>query len=496
MSAQHQLLRVTLVGRPNVGKSTLFNRFVGKHLAITTEEAGTTRDRLEHAVTLGRGLTFILTDVGGIESSTGGTLDDDIQAQVRHAVNRSDLVIFLVDAKTELTADDIAAADYLRSEQVPVIFVANKWESGTETDLMQFAELGLGVPLGVSALHMAGFDELSKQLSRQLRAIRKESKKSLAEPEIEIDANIAFVGRPNVGKSSLVNCLMGEERVVVSEIPCTTRDTNDVLLTRDDKTFRLLDTAGLRRRGQIGKGLDRYATGRTLNALQEADVALVLIDGEAGIMAQDCHVLEEALKAGVSIVLVVNKIDTWEDFEETQTKFIRELQRRFHFAPWLPVVMISAKTGRHVGHVFEQVAKLQEQRNVRVKTRELNLWLKRTMAEHMPTRVPTRAQPKIKYITQAETCPPTFVLFVNKNAALHFSYTRYLENQLREAYGFAGTPIRLQIRQQDPDKNPYSPAKTGKDAKRSSAKPRIALQKRTTRSRAKKPTTKKTGLDQ
>lgn len=442
------LLRVALVGRPNVGKSTLFNRLLGQHLAITAEEAGTTRDRLEQTVDLGR-LHFTLIDVGGIEIKKGTTLEDDIQAQARYAIGSADLVLFLIDAKSELTADDHAAAEILRKQKKPVIFTANKWETGNEVDLLNFTRLGLGLPLGISAVHKVGLDELKNQLSKELRKLRRANQEvTAAAPKLDVSANLALVGRPNVGKSSLVNALLGEERLIVSDIPGTTRDVNDIVLEQEGQNYRLLDTAGMKRRGRIGTGLDRFATGRTLNALETADVALLLLDGAEGITAQDLHVAEQIVKSGTGLLIVVNKVDIWEDYEEAQEKWLRGLRERFAFAPWLPVVMISTKSGKNLTHILPRVLEIKAEAAKRIPTPELNRLFKKIVADHAPsggTRV--RTPLRIFYATQAETAPPTFVLFVNNARGFHFSYRRYIENRLREEYGFYGVPVRLELRE-------------------------------------------------
>lgn len=443
------LLRVTLVGRPNVGKSTLFNRFVGRHDAITAPEAGTTRDRIERVVEVGRDTSCWLTDVGGLTTGTGDTLDDDIQSQVHYALARTDVVIFVIDAKTELTSDDFAAADLLRKSKKPVIFVANKWESSNESDLMPFVEMGLGLPLGLSALHLNGFDALKNQVASKLRQVRREQKdKTLIAPDISVSATITIIGRPNVGKSSLLNTLAGEKRAIVSSVPCTTRDSNDIYLEHAGKRYRMIDTAGLRRPGKIGRGMDRYATGRTLNSISEADVALLLIDGADRITAQDLHVAQKAFEAGVSVILVVNKIDTWKrEFEDGQDRWLKALGHRFHFARWLPVVMISAEKGTNIEHLFPQIEVLMQARQVRIPAADLNLFFRRTVAGHPPGHAGKTAV-KIFGATQIETAPPTFVCSTNRAEAFHFSYKRYLENALRDEYGegFPGTPIRIEFK--------------------------------------------------
>jgi len=442
--------KVALIGRPNVGKSTLFNKLIGQHLAITAEEAGTTRDRIEREVTLNR-VRFTLIDAGGIETTRGGDLDDDIQAQVKYAISHSDLLLFLVDAKSEITAEDSKVSELLRKTNKPIIFVANKFENGNISQIMNFASLGMGVPIGISAIHKNGLDELISTLTKNLRSLarKKKAPKTSSKIESSVDVKIAFAGRPNVGKSSLVNKILGEERFIVSEIPLTTRDVGDVVVEIEDKKFQLLDTAGMRRSGKVGKGIDRFATGRTLNALSDAEVALLLIDGSENIVAQDLHVAEKILASGCGMLVVVNKMDLWDDFTEEQEKWLANLTRKFQFARWVAVVMVSAKTGKNIPQVFKQVLAIQEARQKRIKTNEFNLFLKKVVAQHAPAQTDKmKAPPKIFYATQLhDEKIPTFALFVNRPRAFHFSYRRFLENQIREKYGFAGTPIRIDFRE-------------------------------------------------
>jgi GTPase len=443
-------LKVALIGRPNVGKSTLFNKLIGKYLAITAEEAGTTRDRIEREVTLNR-VRFTLVDAGGIETTRGGDLDDDIQAQVRYAISHSDLLLFLVDAKSEITAEDSKVAELLRKTSKPIVFVANKFESGNISQIMNFASFGMGLPIGISAIHKTGLDELISTMTKNLRSLARKKKipKTNLEIENSVDVKVAFAGRPNVGKSSLVNKILGEERFVVSEIPLTTRDVGDVVVEVEGKKFQLLDTAGMRRSGKVGRGIDRFATGRTLNALSDAEVALLLFNGDEGIVAQDMHVAEKILAAGCGLLLVVNKIDLWDDFTEEQEKWLASLTRKFQFARWAAVVMVSAKTGKNISQIFNQILAIQAERTKRIKTNDFNLFLKKIVAQHSPAQTDkVKAPPKIFYATQLhEEKIPTFALFVNRPTAFHFSYRRFLENRIREKYGFNGIPIKLEFRQ-------------------------------------------------
>ncbi|MFA6458747.1 MAG: ribosome biogenesis GTPase Der [Patescibacteria group bacterium] len=445
-------LRVALIGRPNVGKSTLFNNLIGKHLAITAEEAGTTRDRIEREVMINR-VKFILTDAGGVETASGGDLDDDIQRQVQFAIANSDLLVFMVDAKSEITAEDSHAAEMLRRTSKPVIFVANKFENDDVTNLMNFASFGFDVPLGISAIHKNGLDELKSILTKKLRKIRSEKKLKPEKTEMKIAAKVAVVGRPNVGKSSLVNKILGEKRFVVSEIPCTTRDVGDAVVEVNGQKFQLLDTAGIRRAGKIGKGIDRFATGRTLNAISDADVALLLLDGSEKVVAQDLHVAEKVLAAGCGIIIVVNKIDLWDEFETAQKTWLNDLSARFQFARWVSVVMLSAETGRHIPNLFEQILAVQAERAKQIPTPELNRFFKKIVSQHSPAQTDNaKAPPKIYYVTQLKNQrQPTFALVVNRPLAFHFSYRRFIENRLREEYGFAGVPLKIEFRERKRD---------------------------------------------
>jgi GTPase len=440
-------MRVALIGRPNVGKSTLFNRLIGKHLAITAKESGTTRDRIEHEISLNR-VRFTLTDVGGITTVATGPLDSNIQAQVQYALQNSDLLIFLVDAKNEITSEDSAIAEMLRRTKKPLFFIANKFENNDSAQLMNFTSFGFGVPLGISAIHYTGFDEFTNLLAKKIREIKKKLVTKQNSSVKKITANLAIVGRPNVGKSSLINKILGSNRFVISAEPCTTRDTNDTLVEFEEKIFRFCDTAGLRRAGKIGIGIDRFATGRTLNAISEAEIALLLLDGTEKVVAQDLHVAEKVLRAGCGLILVVNKTDHWEDFPEEQEKWLANLQTKFAFAPHLPVVMVSAKTGKNLTAIFPRILDVLAARQKRISTPIFNRFIKKIIAEHPPARKKDTAKsgPKIFYATQLRESNLTFVFFVNRSQSFHFSWRRFCENRLREEFGFAGNPIKLEFR--------------------------------------------------
>lgn len=441
------MLRVALVGRPNVGKSTLFNRFVGRHLAITAETPGTTRDRLECVITLRR-LRFLLTDIGGITTTQAGELDSNVQAQAKYALENSEVLIFLIDAKTELTTDDFAVAEILRRTNKPLIFVANKFESQNEAVLLNFTNLGFGAPLGLSALHQTGLDELGRILTKILRKIAKTQNSHLTATQPQAKIRVVIVGRPNVGKSSLANKILNEKRFIVSDRPLTTRDSTAATLATQAKTFELQDTAGLRRAGKIGRGIDRFATGRTLNALATADVALLLLDGSTKIVAQDLRVASKILQAGCALVLAVNKIDSWKEAEKQQQHWLQQLAQRFAFLAYVPVVFVSAKTGKNLPTLLAQAERVYTAGQQKIATPQLNKVLQKALLERPPARKKDLANspPKIFYGVQIAGKSPTLTLFVNRPQAFHFSWRRFLAKRLRAEFGLAGNPLQLIFR--------------------------------------------------
>ena len=411
---------VAVVGRPNVGKSTLFNRLVGDRVAIVEDEPGTTRDRV-YATAEWRGREFTLVDTGG--------LDDE-----------ADVVVFVVDARTGVLPVEHEVADRLRRSRKPVLLAANKTESWrTEAQAAEFYELGLGDLHAVSALQGTGTGDL-------LDAIVERLPPDEEEPPSSDEARIAIVGRPNVGKSSFLNRLAGAERAVVSESPGTTRDTVDTLIERGGRRIRLLDTAGIRRRGRIEEGIEKFALLRTVKALERADVAILMTDATQGITAQDLHIAGYALEAYIGLVVALNKWDLVPRGEETTAAFEQAIRREFHFAPWIVHRFTSAKTGRNVEETLADAVAVVDERAKRVATSDLHRLLVEAVAAHPPP--PDRDGKEIRFhhVTQARAAAPTFVFFVDRPAAVHFSYTRYLENRIRERFGFVGTPIRLELR--------------------------------------------------
>ncbi len=450
---------VALVGRPNVGKSTLFNRLVGERLAVEDAVPGTTRDRLL-AEAEWSGLVFDLVDTGGIDptqmhkgngraplSVGSAQYIDQIRAQAEIAIREANAILFLTDVENGVTPADWEVAEILRRSQheregvpyPPILLVVNKCDSqARREEAVAFYELGLGEIYPVSALHGTGTGDLLDALIGVLEA-----------PE-EIDAEdesirIAIVGKPNAGKSTLLNRLVGEERAIVSPIPGTTRDAVDTYLEYEGVPITLIDTAGIRKRGKIEPGVEKYSVLRAHRAIQRADVALLVVDATTGITAQDTHIAGFILDAWKSVVLVVNKWDAVEKDAHTIYEYSERIRQQLNFLDYVPVLFISAKTGKRVDQVLPQALVVQEERLVRLQTAQINRLLRAAQDRHPP---PSRAgrHLKIYYGTQVRSDPPTFLLFVNDPDLAHFTYLRYLENRFREGYHFIGTPIRIVLK--------------------------------------------------
>jgi GTP-binding protein len=428
---------VAIVGRPNVGKSTLFNRLIGERLAIVEDLPGTTRDRIYGTVEW-NGREMSLVDTGGLDD-TKAEIPKAVRRQAEAAITEADLILFLADAKTGIVPVDHDVADQLRRSGKPVILVANKADSWRgEAQAAEFYELGLGDVHAVSALAGHGTGDLLDAVVARLPPERTAEEES-AEPRV------AIVGRPNVGKSSFLNRLVGEERAVVSEEPGTTRDTIDTTLAHEGRRVRLVDTAGIRRRGRIEQGIEQYALLRTIHALERADVAILLVDATEGITAQDTHIAGYAIEAGVGLVLAVNKWDAIEPGEERTHEMERIIAREFHFAPWMGHRFVSAKTGRNVVATLDDAIDVVEIRTQRIATADLHRLMTLAIAAHPPPTDRGR-QVRFRHVTQAKTATPTFVFFVDRPEGVHFTYRRYLENKLRERFELTGTPIRIELR--------------------------------------------------
>jgi GTP-binding protein len=444
---------VALVGRPNVGKSTLFNRIVGRRVAVVSEVPGTTRDRL-YAEADWNGVTFNVVDTGGIETLEGWhtePLSEDsqrflplIRRQAEIAIEDADVIVLVVDGQAGLTAADREVADILRRSEKPTFVAANKLESSKLWDnAFEFYELGLGEVFAVSALHGSGSGDL---LDAIVRAIPESG-----EAEEDDSIKVAILGRPNVGKSTLLNQLLGEERVIVSPIAGTTRDTIDTRLTWEGEAFTLIDTAGIRRRGRIDPGVEQYSVLRAVKAVNRADVCLLLIDAVEGITAQDTHIAGMLLEESPGIIVIVNKWDAIEKDSYTMNAYSETVRQALNFMPYVPVLYISALTGQRVDRLLPTVLEVNEARYQRIPTAELNRLMRDVITQHPP---PQRGGLRVKflYATQAAVAPPTFIFFVNKPDWVHFGYARYLENQIRAEHPFPGTPIRIFFRARTHDR--------------------------------------------
>jgi GTP-binding protein len=502
VSAAAGLPVVAIVGRPNVGKSTLFNRIVGSRTAIVEDRARTTRDRL-YGDAEWNGRRFVVVDTGGLEVDPDDPIEVRVQEQARLAIAEADAIVFVVDAEAGLTPADEEAAELLRTASSPVLVAVNKADNEKrELEAAEFHQMGWEDTYPISATHGRGVADIldvlvwqlppesAEELARKEREAEAErwSREMAAgavepyivgdedvDPEADLDdeeaevdaasaearkwdaamaaadegpAAIALVGRPNVGKSSLLNALLGEERVIVSEVPGTTRDAIDMTIEWGRSEIVLIDTAGIRRRGRVASGpaAERYSTLRSLKAIIRADVAVLLIDAVDGLTAQDAHVAGYVVEEGKGLVVAINKWDLLaEKTDRTFDEYVASLRRQTPFLDFAPMVSISAKTGQRVGRVLELAVDIWGARRQRVPTGELNRLLAEAVDRQPPPAVRGR-RPKLFYATQVAVAPPTFVFFANDAANVHFSYRRYLENRLRDAYGFDGTPIRLVFR--------------------------------------------------
>jgi len=428
---------VAIVGRPNVGKSTLFNRLVGDRVAIVEDKPGITRDRI-YGTTEWAGRSFSLIDTGGIEISQDELLQS-IRAQAELAMEEADVILFLADAKDGLTPSDTEVAELLYRSGKPVVLAVNKSDNPQRMDAAyEFYALGFGDPIPISSAHGLGIGDLLDELVKRLPEGEEE--------EYDEDTiKVALIGRPNVGKSSLVNAILGEERVIVSDIAGTTRDAVDTPFEKDGQKYVLIDTAGMRKRGKVYESTEKYSVMRAMRAIERCDVALIVLNAEEGLVEQDKHIAGYAHEAGKAAVIVVNKWDAVEKDDKTMNRFTRKVREQMAFMNYAPILFVSAKTGQRLNRLLPLVDQVAEQHAMRVQTHVLNdVIIDAVAATPPPTDKGRRL--KINYATQVSVKPPTFVLFVNDPELMHFSYERYLDNRIRAAFGFEGTPIRLMTR--------------------------------------------------
>jgi GTP-binding protein len=424
---------VAIVGRPNAGKSTLLNRVVGKPLAIVEDRPGTTRDR-NMADVAWAGVEFTMVDTGGLELAPASTVARGVLSQIETAISQADVVIDLVDVTEGVTPRDFEVADRLRRTGKPVLLAANKADNARrDTEALEFYELGLGEPIAISAHHGRGVAELLDRIVALLPA----GEPSPAEGEA---VKVAIVGRPNVGKSMLLNALTGDGRAIVDETPGTTRDAVDTRFDFRGQNVLIIDTAGIRRRGRVKPGVERYSVIRTMRAIDRADIALLVLDATETVTSQDTHIAGYIQKAAKGIIIIVNKWDLIEDRDIATWNAC--LRGQFRFASYAPILYTSAKTLQGVDEIMPRVSQVYRERLKRLPTAMVNNVVQEAVAAHTRPRDRAR-QLKILYATQAEVNPPTFVFFTNDARLVHFSYHRYLENKLRQAFGFTGTPLRL-----------------------------------------------------
>ena len=426
------------MGRPNVGKSTLFNKIVGKRIAIVEDTPGVTRDRI-YADAEWLNYKFTLIDTGGIEPESEDIIAKQMRRQAELAIETANVIIFIVDGRAGITAADEEVADMLRRCKKPIVLVVNKVDHPKfEESIYDFYSLGIGTPISISAEQGLGIGDMLDEVVAGFSA--------MGEDEEEHSIGIAVVGRPNVGKSSLVNALLGEERTIVSNVPGTTRDAIDSPFTYGGKDYTLIDTAGIRRKRSIeDETVERYSVIRSLAAIRRCDIALIVVDAERGLSEQDVRIAGYVHEEGKASVLVVNKWDTIEKDTYTVEKFKKEMLADLAFMSYVPMLFISAKTGQRVQKVMEMASFAYEQNSIRITTGKLNDIVNEAITMNDPP-VNNGRRLRVYYSTQVSTCPPTFVIFVNEPDLMHFSYRRYLENYIRKSFSITATPIRLIIR--------------------------------------------------
>lgn len=437
---------VAIVGRPNVGKSTLFNALAGEKLSIVKDTPGITRDRIYSDITW-LNYQFTIIDTGGIEPESKDMMLTYMRRQAEIAIETSDAIIFLVDVRQGLVDADFKVADMLRRSGKPVILVVNKVDSfeKLQSDVYEFYNLGIGEPIPVSATSRLGLGDMLDEVVKNL---------NIEENDNEEDdlPRIAIVGKPNVGKSSIVNKLLGEERVIVSDIAGTTRDAIDTTVKYNGKDYVFIDTAGLRRKSKVKEELEYFTTIRTVSAVERADIVMLVIDAKENVTEQDAKIVGIAHEKGKGIIIAVNKWDAIEKDDKSVYKYTEKIREVLSFIPYAEIIFISALTGQRLGKIYEVIDKVIQNQNLRISTGVLNeIMMEATALQQPPSDKGKRL--KLFYITQVSVKPPTFVIFVNNKELMHFSYTRYIENKIREAFGFSGTSLKFFIRERSEKEN-------------------------------------------
>lgn len=427
---------VAIVGSPNVGKSTIFNRIVGDRRAIVDDEAGITRDRL-YATASWLKKEFTLIDTGGIEIANR-PFQEQIRMQANIAIDEADIIIFVTDGKVGVTSDDRMVAKMLHKVKKPVILAVNKIDEGLQAaNAAEFYSLGLGEPIPVSGAHGVGIGDLLSRIVEQIKDSKEETKEDVV--------TFSLIGRPNVGKSSLTNAILSEERVIVSDISGTTRDSIDTPFRKDGKDYVVIDTAGLKKKGKIYEAIDKYSAIRALKAIERSEIVLLVIDGDKGILEQDKHVIQYATDLHKAIIIVVNKWDLVDKDTNTMSSFTKEIRKEYKFLDYAPIVYVSALQRKRINTLFEALNLVHEAYHTRIKTSLLNDVLQEAQVMNQAPDF-NGGRLKIYYATQVLSAPPTITLVVNEPNYMHFSYQRYLENRLRETFNFDGTPIKFSLK--------------------------------------------------
>ncbi len=435
---------VAIVGRPNVGKSTLFNKLVGSNISIVKDTPGVTRDRIyADAEWLNKGFTLI--DTGGIEPGTSDMMLANMREQAEIAIETADVIIFMTDLKTGLVDSDGQVAAMLRKSGKPIILVVNKVDNPVKQQLevYEFYNLGLGDPIPVSSVNQTGIGDMLDEVIAHFP-------ENTAEYEDDDTPKIAIVGKPNVGKSSIINKLLGENRVIVSDVAGTTRDAIDTRVIRNGKDYIMIDTAGIRRKSRIKEDIEYYSIVRTVSAVERADIVIVVIDAKEGVTEQDAKIAGIAHERGKGVIIAVNKWDLIEKNNKTMNEYTAKLKEVLAFMPYAEFLFVSAVSGQRLNKLFDVIDTIIQFHALRVSTGVLNDILSEAVAMQQPPTDKGRRL-KIFYITEVSVKPPTFILFVNSRKLMHYSYTRYIENKLREAFGFNGTPMRFIIRERNAD---------------------------------------------